>query len=141
MDKLLSTDFLVAIVGLSQETLGRFDGTTTETKDQVKGGFLLNVVIGQGAAILQLLPSKNKTLLVGRNALLVLNLGFDIINGVGGLHLEGDCLARQCLHKDLHPDRTRKHTETVKIACPGQVQTGHTPVRESQDPKGSMKRA
>ena len=34
--------------------------------------------------------------------LLVLDLGLDVVNGVAGLHLQGDGLARQGLHKDLH---------------------------------------
>ncbi|KAJ6294422.1 hypothetical protein OIU76_022486 [Salix suchowensis] len=33
---------------------------------------------------------------------LVLNLGFDIVNSVRGLNLEGYCLARQGFHEDLH---------------------------------------
>lgn len=33
-----------------------------------------------------------------------LNLGLDIVNGVGGLHLEGDSLAREGLHENLHGD-------------------------------------
>ena len=40
---------------------------------QVKGGLLLNVVVGQGPAVLQLLAGKDEPLLVGRNALLVLS--------------------------------------------------------------------
>jgi hypothetical protein len=31
-----------------------------------------------------------------------LDLGLDILDGVRGLHLQGDGLARQGLHKDLH---------------------------------------
>ena len=34
--------------------------------------------------------------------LLVLNLGLDVVNGVGGLDLEGDGLSGQSLNKDLH---------------------------------------
>ena len=34
--------------------------------------------------------------------LLVLNLGLDIIDGVGRLHLEGDGLPRKGLDEDLH---------------------------------------
>ena len=41
-------------------------------QDQVQGALLLDVVVGQGAAVLQLLPSKDETLLVGRNTLPVL---------------------------------------------------------------------
>lgn len=33
---------------------------------------------------------------------LVLNLGFDILDGVTGLHLEGDGFAGQRFHEDLH---------------------------------------
>ncbi len=34
--------------------------------------------------------------------LFYLDLGLDILDGVRGLHLQGDGLARQGLHKDLH---------------------------------------
>ena len=40
---------------------------------QVKGGLLLDVVVGQGPAVLQLLTGKDEPLLVGRDALLVLS--------------------------------------------------------------------
>jgi hypothetical protein len=33
-----------------------------------------------------------------------LNLCLDIIDGVGRLHLKGDCLAREGLHENLHGD-------------------------------------
>ena len=44
-----------------------------------------------------MLPGEDQSLLVRRNPLLVLNLGFDIIDGIGGLDLEGDGLAREGL--------------------------------------------
>ena len=34
--------------------------------------------------------------------LLVLDLALHVVDGVRGLHLQGDGLACQCLHKDLH---------------------------------------
>ena len=80
-----------------------------QAKHQVKRGLLLDVVIGQGAAILQLLASKDQTLLVRRDALLVLDLGLDIVNGVAGLHLQGDGLASQGLDKDLHATAQTEH--------------------------------
>ena len=43
---------------------------------------LLNVVVGQSATVLELLPGKDETLLVGRDALLVLDLGLDVVNSV-----------------------------------------------------------
>jgi hypothetical protein len=60
----------------------------------VERGLLLNVVVGQGATILKLLASKDQALLVRRDTLLILDLRFDIVDGIRGLNLEGDCLAR-----------------------------------------------
>ena len=68
----------------------------------MKGRFLLDVVIRQGTAILELLASENQTLLVGGNALLVLNLGLHVVDGIGRLDLEGDGLASKGLHENLH---------------------------------------
>jgi hypothetical protein len=53
--------------------------TTTETEHQVKGRFFLNVVIGQSATIFKLLAGEDQTLLIRRNALLVLNFGLNIL--------------------------------------------------------------
>lgn len=49
----------------------------------MEGALLLDVVIGQRAAILELFPSEDEALLVWRNALLVLDLGLDIVDRVG----------------------------------------------------------
>jgi hypothetical protein len=64
----LAADHLFAVVLGSKSLQGRFNDTTTETEDQVQGGLLLDVVVGQSAAILELLTSKDKTLLVRRNS-------------------------------------------------------------------------
>ena len=53
----------------------------------------LDVVIGQGAAVLKLFSGKDETLLVRRNSFLVLNLGLHILDGVLGLDLQGDGFA------------------------------------------------
>ena len=63
---------------------------------------LLDVVVREGAAVLELLAGEDQALLVGRDALLVLDLGLDIVDGVRRLHLQGDCLARQGLDENLH---------------------------------------
>ena len=68
----------------------------------MEGGLLLDVVVGEGAAVLELLASKDQALLVGGDALLVLDLGLDIVDGVGRLHLEGDGLPREGLDENLH---------------------------------------
>eukprot|EP01061_Rhynchopus_euleeides_P016682 TRINITY_DN279_c0_g1_i2.p1 TRINITY_DN279_c0_g1~~TRINITY_DN279_c0_g1_i2.p1 ORF type:complete len:221 (-),score=29.21 TRINITY_DN279_c0_g1_i2:215-877(-) len=51
--------------------------TTTQTQHQVQRALLLDVVVSEGAPVLQLLPGEDQTLLVRRNALLVLDLSLD----------------------------------------------------------------
>jgi hypothetical protein len=68
----------------------------------VKGRLLLDVVVGEGSAILKLLSSEDETLLVRGDALLVLDLRLHIVDGVGRLDLEGDGLAGEGLDEDLH---------------------------------------
>jgi len=87
--------------------------TTTQAQHQVEGGLLLDVVVGQGAAVLELLSGEDQALLVGGDALLVLDLGLDIVDGVGRLHLEGDSLAREGLHEDLHDCLLARGLETI----------------------------
>lgn len=65
----------------------------TQTEDEVQCALLLDVIVRQGAAVLKLFASKDQALLVRRDALLVLDLGLDVVDGVTGLHLEGDGLA------------------------------------------------
>ena len=87
---------------LASERLDEDLHTTAETEDQVEGGLLLNVVIGEGASILELLSSEDEALLIGRNTFLVLDLGLDVVNGVRWLNLEGDSLTSERLNEDLH---------------------------------------
>ena len=103
----LSANSLVAVEFLGQESQGRIVDPSAETKDQVKGGLLLDVVVRESAAVLELLSSKNQSLLIWRNSLFVLDLSLDILNGVGGLDVQGDGLTSQCFHKDLHGQRSK----------------------------------
>src|SRR3989344_1136314 len=73
-----------------------------QTEDEVERGLLLDVVVGQGAAVLELLAGEDEALLIGRDALLVLNLLLHVLDRVAGLDLEGDGLAGQRLDEDLH---------------------------------------
>ena len=68
----------------------------------MKGGLLLDVVVRKGTSILKLLSSKDKTLLIWRNAFLVLNFLLHVLNGVRGLDLKGDSFASEGLDEDLH---------------------------------------
>ncbi|KFV69466.1 hypothetical protein N307_07332, partial [Dryobates pubescens] len=88
--------------GLASQGLHKDLHATPETQDKVESGLLLDVVVREGATIFQLLASKDQPLLIWGNAFLVLDLGLHILNGVTGLHLQGDGLASQGLHKDLH---------------------------------------
>ena len=56
---------------------------------------LLNIIIRQRAPILQLLSGEDQTLLVRRDSLFVLDLGFDIVDCVGGFDFEGDGFSRE----------------------------------------------
>ena len=88
--------------GLAGKSLDEDLHTTSETEHQVEGGLLLDVVIRKSAAVLELLAGEDEALLVGRNALLVLDLGLHVVNGVGRLDLESDSLTREGLDEDLH---------------------------------------
>ncbi len=88
--------------GLTSEGLDEDLHTSSESKDEMEGGFLLDVVVGEGSAILELLSSEDESLLIWRDSLLVLDLGLDILNGVGWLNLEGDSLSSEGLDEDLH---------------------------------------
>lgn len=72
----LDRSIAARVVG-AYAVLAAFLDTAPKSKDKVQRRFLLNVVITQSAPVFELLSGKDKTLLVGRDALLVLNLGFD----------------------------------------------------------------
>ena len=55
-------------------------------------------------SILELLSCEDQSLLIWGNALLVLDLGLNVLDGVRGLHLQGDGLASQSLHENLHSE-------------------------------------
>ena len=65
----------------------------TQTQDQVDGRLLLDVVVGQGTVVLQLLAGEDEPLLIRRDRLLVLDLTLKVLDGVGRLDLQGDVLA------------------------------------------------
>ena len=68
----------------------------------MQGALLLDVVVAEGAAILQLLSGKDQALLIRRDSLLVLNLLLDIINCVRWLDIKGDSLSSESLDENLH---------------------------------------
>ena len=56
-----------------------------------------------------LLASEDQALLIRGDALLILDLGLDVVNGVARLHVERDRLAGQRLHEDLHAAAEAQH--------------------------------
>merc|ERR1711956_210368 len=75
--------------GLAGQSFDKNLHTSTKPENQVKGTFLLDVIVGQSAAIFELLAGKNQSLLIWRNTFLILDLGLNIFNGVGSLNLKG----------------------------------------------------
>merc|ERR1719486_270297 len=88
--------------GLSSESLDEDLHTTSESKDKMEGGLLLDVVVTKSTSILELLSSEDKSLLIGWDTFLVLDLSLDVLNGVGWLDLKGDGLSSESLDEDLH---------------------------------------
>ena len=88
--------------GLAREGLYEDLHTTTQTKNQMEGRLLLNVVVGKSTTIFQLLPSEDKALLVRGDSLLVLNLRLHVVDGIRRLHFQRDRLAGESLHENLH---------------------------------------
>jgi len=76
--------------------------TTAKSQDEMKGALFLNIVIRKCAAILELLSGENKTLLIRGDALLILDLGLNVIDRVRRLDFESDRLASKSLDEDLH---------------------------------------
>ena len=87
---------------LSSEGLDEDLHTSSESEDQVKSRFFLDVVVSQSSAVFQLFAGEDESLLIRGDAFLVLDLGLDVLNGVRVLNIEGDSLAGQSLDEDLH---------------------------------------
>lgn len=98
----LAADHLVAVVLLGENTQRGLNDTATQAEHQVQGRLLLDVVVRQSAAILQLFASEDQTLLIWGDSFLVLDLGLDILDGVRGLYLQGDGPFSQSFYENLH---------------------------------------
>merc|ERR1712018_261726 len=97
-----ATDHFIAVVFLCEQTQTGFDNSTSQSQDEMKSRLLLNVVIAQGSPVFELFASENQTLLIRWNSFFVLNLSFDIVNGITWLDLKCDRLTRQSFDKNLH---------------------------------------
>ena len=75
----------------------------------MESAFLLDVVVGEGSSVLQLLASEDQSLLIWGDSLLVLDLGLDVLDRVRGLNLKGDGLPGEGLDEDLHASSQSEH--------------------------------
>ena len=75
----------------------------------MEGALLLDIVVREGPSVLQLLPGEDQSLLIGWDPLFVLDLGLDVLDGVGGLNFQGDGFTRERLDEDLHSSAEPQH--------------------------------
>ncbi len=75
----------------------------------MKGRLLLDIVVSQGASVLELLAGEDEALLVRGDALLVLNLRLLIVDCIRRLDLKRNGLSGQGLDKNLHASPQPKH--------------------------------
>ncbi len=68
----------------------------------MKSGFFLDVVVCKSSTVFKLFSSEDKSLLIWRDSFLILDLGFDIFNGIRLLNFKSDGFTGQGLDKDLH---------------------------------------
>jgi len=93
---------LVTVVFGGQDLQRGLNNPAAQTENEMERRLLLDVVITESPSILELLSGKDETLLVGGNSFLVLNFGLYVVDGVRGLHLEGDRLPREGFDENLH---------------------------------------
>ena len=79
----------------------------------MQGRLLLYVIVAESSPVFQLLTGKDESLLVRRNSFLVLDLLFDVFDGVARLAVEGDGFACECFNKYLHCLRCYKARSSV----------------------------
>jgi len=88
--------------GLAGERFDENLHAATKTENEMEGGFFLDVVVGEGAAVLELFAGEDEALLIWGDTLLVLDLGFDVVDRITRLDFESDGLASKGLDEDLH---------------------------------------
>jgi len=88
--------------GFTSEGLDEDLHTTSKSEYEMESRFFLDVVVGEGSAVFKLFSCEDESLLIWRNTFFVLDLGFDILNGISWLDIEGDSLTSEGLDEDLH---------------------------------------
>jgi len=86
----LGLDILDSIAGLYLER-DRFSGqgldenlhTASQSQDEMQSRLFLDVVVGKSSTVLELFSSKDESLLIRRDAFLVLDFSLDVFDRVG----------------------------------------------------------
>merc|ERR1712224_472993 len=82
---------------------------TAQAQHQVQRRLLLDVIVRKGTPILKLLPCEDQALLIRWDSFLVLDFRLDIAHRVRSLNVQGDGLAGESLHEDLHATAQAQH--------------------------------
>merc|ERR1712149_67966 len=95
--------------GLSSQSLDEYLHASAQAQHQMKSRLLLDVVVRKRATVFELLACEDQSLLIWRDAFFVLNFRLDVIDGIAGLHIQGDGLSSQSLDEDLHASAQAQH--------------------------------
>ena len=104
--------------------------TAAQAKHEVQRAVLLDVVVGERAPVLELLPGEDQTLLVRGNAFLVLDLRLHVLDRVVRLALQGDGLSSERLHEDLHVESGGKVLARLVVIGTKEAQSSEVEVNK-----------
>merc|ERR1719411_1970057 len=76
--------------------------SSSQSQHQMQSRFLLDVVIRQSSAILQLFSGEDQPLLLRRDTFFILNLGLHILDRIIWFHVQRNGLSCQCFDENLH---------------------------------------
>jgi hypothetical protein len=76
--------------------------SSSESQNQMESGLLLDVIVRKSSSVFKLLTSEDKSLLIWRDTFLILDLSFDVLDGVCWLNIKGDGFTSEGLDEDLH---------------------------------------
>jgi len=88
---------------------------TSQTQHAMQGRLLLDIVVGERLAVLELLAGEDQALLVWRNALGALDRSLDFLDGVVLVDIESRGLTSEKLDKDLHHDERERERDWIGL--------------------------
>jgi len=87
---------------LSSKSLYEDLHTSSKSENEMESGLFLNIVIGEGSAVLELLSGEDESLLIWWDTFFILDLSLNIFNGVCWLNIKGDSFTCECFDENLH---------------------------------------